>query len=401
MNETHFVPLASLMASRTGTVNPSNFSDEVFDLYSIPAFDAGQPELTPGHQIGSPKQIVLPGDVLLSKIVPHIRRCWIVGPDRGKRIIASGEWIVFRSSEIDPRYLRHVLASDAFHLQFMNTVAGVGGSLIRARPAFVAQILIPVPPIKEQLRIAEVLDRVEALRAKRRAAIVLLDDLAQSIFLDMFGDLIENERMWPIGRVSDIVSHFESGKSFAPGSEGDPDVRYRVLKVSAVTSGQFLPAESKPVPPTYEPPESHIVQTGDLLFSRANTESLIGATALVSSACPNLILPDKLWRFAWHASSPACPFYVRQLFRQIEFRREIARRSTGTSGSMKNISQAKVLSIECGIPTVDLRCAYNERMKIIESLTEKHRSHLAELNALFGSLQHRAFRRELWDDLAA
>lgn len=179
MSENSLASLGSLMASRTETVNPVNFPEEVFDLYSIPAFDAGGPELTLGRQIGSPKQIVLPGDVLLSKIVPHIRRCWIVGPSRGKRIIASGEWIVFHTSRMDSGYLRHVLMGDPFHLQFMNTVAGVGGSLLRARPNFVAQIMIPSPSISEQRQIARILDSVDALRAKRHRAITLLDDLAQ------------------------------------------------------------------------------------------------------------------------------------------------------------------------------------------------------------------------------
>ena len=51
---------------------------------------------------------------------------------------------------------------------------------------------IPLPPLEEQRRIADILDRADALRAKRREALALLDDLAQSIFLDMFGDA----RIW-------------------------------------------------------------------------------------------------------------------------------------------------------------------------------------------------------------
>ena len=40
----------------------------------------------------------------MSKIVPHIRRSWVVGANRGRRLIASGEWIVFRSDEVYPPY---------------------------------------------------------------------------------------------------------------------------------------------------------------------------------------------------------------------------------------------------------------------------------------------------------
>src|SRR5204862_484319 len=100
-------------------------------------FDEGSPVVAPGNAIGSSKQVVAPGDILLSKIVPHIRRSWIVGPSRGRRMIASGEWIVFRSPHVDPRYLRQTLVSDPFHAHFMATVSGVGGSLLRARPVHV------------------------------------------------------------------------------------------------------------------------------------------------------------------------------------------------------------------------------------------------------------------------
>src|SRR5688572_13541514 len=125
MNAIPTIALKELMAPRIGNVDPSKFGDEVFDLYSIPAYDRAMPDSVAGKDIGSSKQMLQTGDVLLSKIVPHIRRSWIVGKDNGRRIIGSGEWIVFRNKQMDPNYLRHVLLSDSFHSNFMNTVSGV------------------------------------------------------------------------------------------------------------------------------------------------------------------------------------------------------------------------------------------------------------------------------------
>jgi type I restriction enzyme S subunit len=181
VSATSMVAVGELMVSRGGSVDPLKFPNEAFDLYSIPAFDAGAPEIATGSSIGSTKQIVQPNDVLLSKIVPHIRRAWVVGGDRGRRLIGSGEWIVFRDKRILPEYLRHVLVGDPFHAQFMQTVSGVGGSLLRARPAFVAAIQIPVPPLEEQRRIAAILDQAETLRTQRRAALAELDALFASL----------------------------------------------------------------------------------------------------------------------------------------------------------------------------------------------------------------------------
>lgn len=165
------VKLGEVMASKLGSVDPSKCPDEVFVLYSVPAFDGKKPEVHPGRKIGSTKQVVQEGDVLLSKIVPHIRRSWVVSKHSGSRIIASGEWIVFRSEMVWPDYLRHVLVSDDFHEEFMRTTSGVGGSLTRARPALAANISIPMPPLPEQKRIAAILsEQMAAVERARKAA---------------------------------------------------------------------------------------------------------------------------------------------------------------------------------------------------------------------------------------
>ncbi|MCX7069559.1 MAG: restriction endonuclease subunit S [Gammaproteobacteria bacterium] len=197
-----------LMARRSGSVDPAKFPNEVFELHSIPAFDLGRPEIVRGSEIGSTKQIVQPDDVMISKIVPHIRRASVVGPSTGLRQIASGEWIVFRGERIHPAYLRHVLISDDFNASFMRTVSGVGGSLLRARPSEVAKIEIPLPPLTEQRRIAAILDKADALRAKRRDAIAKLDQLLQSVFLDMFGDPVTNPKGWPMYALEEVADFF-------------------------------------------------------------------------------------------------------------------------------------------------------------------------------------------------
>lgn len=169
------VPIGDLALRRGGSVDPKKHQDEVFELYSIPAFDAGGSEVVVGSSIGSSKKAIRPNDVMISRIVPHLRRACVVGPANRHRQIASGEWIIFRDERFWPNYLRWLLVADVFHSAFMRTVSGVGGSLLRARPALVFKIRIPLPPLDEQKRIARILDAADALRAKRREALALLD----------------------------------------------------------------------------------------------------------------------------------------------------------------------------------------------------------------------------------
>ena len=159
----------------THTLDPRGCPDEPFDLFSVPSYSDYAPEKSTGREIGSSKQIVQEGDVLLCKIVPHIRRGWVVPAADGRRQIASGEWIVFRDHGLEAEYIRRFVLSDLFHDQFMRTVSGVGGSLMRARPSEAAQIPFPLPPLAEQRRIVAKLD---TLTVRLRRARTELDRVA-------------------------------------------------------------------------------------------------------------------------------------------------------------------------------------------------------------------------------
>ncbi|MCZ8212811.1 restriction endonuclease subunit S [Microcystis wesenbergii] len=216
------VPLGDLMASRVPSLDPSKYPKEVFELWSIPAFDTGQPEITEGANIGSSKKCVEPNDVLLSRIVPHIRRAWVVSKSQNEmRQLASSEWIVFRDESFYPDYLRHALTSDSFHSRFMQTVAGVGGSLLRARPDGVKKIKIPLPPLEEQRRIAAILDKADGVRRKRKEAIRLTEELLRSTFLEMFGDPVTNPKGWEIGKVIDYADCIVPGRDKPKSFTGD------------------------------------------------------------------------------------------------------------------------------------------------------------------------------------
>lgn len=337
------------------------------------------------------------GDVLLAKITPCFENGKIavahLNTDYG---FGSTEFHVIRAdrTRLDGRYLVHFLRRNEIRLDGARNMTGSGGQR-RVPRHYLSSLSVPLPPLPEQNRIADILDQVDALRAKRREALVELDNLKQSIFIEMFGDPIANDRGWPWASVSDFVAGFESGKSIVADDEDNTSSLFRVLKISAVTSLEFKPEHSKAMPSDYIPPVSHIVRKGDLLFSRANTAELIGATAFVAETPDNLLLPDKLWRFVWFEKPRAALHYVRHLFQQKKFRFEIALRASGSSGSMKNISQPKILSIQVGHPPLSLQELFSSRIQVIDDLKTSQRASLRALDDLFASLQHRAFRGEL------
>lgn len=370
---------------KTSSINPARVPHEEFTLYSIPSFDEGVPEQVIGSQIKSSKTALQENDVLLSKIVPHIRRAWIV-THHDNQVLGSSEWIVFHPDEwLDPSFLKHFLVSDFFHAQLMNTVAGVGGSLNRARPAAVAHIMIPLPPLEEQKRIAKILDQVSKSIEEVNSQLSKFDELIQAHFHQQFSEeLMITE---PLGDVATLIG----GKSIVDKHQ-ETKTPYKVLKISAVTSGQFKPGESKNLPADYIPPSEHLVRPGDLLISRANTAELVGATALVpEDVDTNLALPDKIWRFHWK-NKESSPVFYRTLLQLPETRAKISRLCSGTGGSMKNIPKAKLLQLE--IPKVDPETQQDfeqivQKIEHTKSLVNNKKLKLIELQK---SLQTRAFQ---------
>ena len=138
----------------TETINPSHFSDEMFELYSVPNFELGVPEIIRGQEIGSSKQSICENDLLVCKINPRINRVWITGHITPYRILGSSEWIVFRNNFLFTPYLQFYFSSPYFRELLLSNVSGVGGSLMRAQPESVKKYPILIPPYKEQIRIA-------------------------------------------------------------------------------------------------------------------------------------------------------------------------------------------------------------------------------------------------------
>jgi type I restriction enzyme S subunit len=379
------IKLGELMSEKNGSVDPSKHPEEVFDLYSIPAFDRGEPEVVVGAAIGSTKQVVTPQDTLLSKIVPHIRRTWVVGGSRGRRLIASGEWIVFRDSRADPEYLRHVLRGDHFHTQFMKTVAGVGGSLLRARPAQVAHIEIPLPPIPEQRRIAAILDQADALRAQRRQALAVLDRLAHAVFVEMFGNPASNPMRWPTAILSTLAADGD-GINYGVVQPGDPvEVGVPLIRVGDLVDGTLTASFLKRIDPTIEAAYTRSRLRGDEIL--VSCVGSIGVTVLATPAMKGFNIARAVARIPLGAS--ANRIFIASHLMTNHVQRYFTSELRTVAQPTLNIKQLANTVVLC--PPLALQEIFAARVQAIESLKSTRRAALAESDALFASLQHRAF----------
>lgn len=295
--------------------------------------------------------------------------------------------------QIDPKFL--IWCFDIPEVKFQITQLQTGTALQQLPVGKLIKIKIPLPPIAEQKRIAEILDRTQSLISKRKEAIAKLDTLTQSIFLEMFGDPVRNLKQWKRVPFSELLENIDSGWSPVCLDRPVSGEEWGVLKLGAVTWCEYNPNENKAIPIDIKPKPELEVKAGDILFTRKNTYELVAACVLVRETLPRLMMPDLIFRFRLRSDADIDSCFLHQLLIYPTKRINIQKLAGGSSGSMPNISKAKLQTISIEIPPLPLQKEFAQRVEAVEKLKATHRASLSQLEALFASLQHRAFRGEL------
>jgi len=247
--------------------------------------------------------------------------------------------------------------------------------------------------VKLRRRIAAILDKADAVRRTRQQTLDLADQFLRSAFLDMFGDPVTNPKRWPVYKLRDVLIDIKGGWSASGEARAPEPGEKAVLKISAVTSGRYRPEECKAVS---NPRGKQVIvpKVGDVLFSRANTRELVAATCLVDREDPSVFLPDKLWRLV-PSNKLIRGEYIRFALSTDSLRSLIRRRATGTSGSMLNVSKAKLRSIPIPVPKLQLQERFGQAWSSHQSLLHRAQEATETCEVLLRSLTQRAFRGEL------
>ncbi|MBN9483995.1 MAG: hypothetical protein BGO70_10345 [Bacteroidetes bacterium 43-93] len=335
-----------------------------------------------------PTKLSYPNDILISVRAP-------VGPvniNNVKACIGRG------LSAIRPIYENQTLYIYYYLKAIESDIArlGVGSTFTAITQKDLSGIKIPIPEdINDQKRIASILGKAEKLIAQRKETIKLLDEFLKSVFLHMFGDPVRNEKGWEMERLDKYIHDIKSGSSSSdnPKDKNWEGIEAKILKVSAVSSGEFNPLEYKTIDWSQLGNKLLSPQEEDLLFSRANTRELVGSTCIVDKNYPDLYLPDKLWIIVPY--DYRLKYYLHYLLQNKGFKQRLTSNATGTSGSMLNISMAKLSSLLIPVPDEDLLIKFTAIARNVKTLRKQYKASLQELENLYGSLSQRAFKGEL------
>lgn len=270
------------------------------------------------------------GDLLVASLGEVLPRACLAPASLGPAIVKADCIRVRLRPDVEPRWVLYSMQRPEVRRWADTQRHGVGRPRLGLK--VIRQIPVPLPPLGEQRRIVELLEdhlsRLDAADAYIRSAGRRLAALERSTLDEHFGGLEV-----PLG---DLIEDISAGKSFGGASAPAREGEWGIIKVSAMTWGEFAPDENKAVSAERVDPRFEIHE-GDLLVSRANTDEYVGASVLVGPVRSKLLLSDKSLRLTLREG-----VHADWLWRALQAptaRRQISALATGTKESMRNISQ--------------------------------------------------------------
>ena len=364
--------------------------DGVFTYIDLSAVDqdakaiAGAREVVCSEAPSRARQLVRAGDVLVSTVRPNLNGVAHVPPEFDGATASTGFCVLRpRATQLDGQYLYQWVKSPHFVKDMVRKATGASYPAVSDR--IVCESKIPLPPLPEQRRIAAILDKADALRAKRRAAIAQLDTLTQSIFLDMFGDISRNDRHWPQRKLGELLKIRRGGSPRPIEKYLGGDINWIKIGDGVGESDMYIDRSA-----------DKITREGLNKTVFLKVGSLILANSGVSLGFARILRIDGCIHDGW-LSLEEVPedvlnkmFLLKALNSLTEHFRRIA-----PSGTQPNLNTELVKAFAMVMPPLALQDQFTKCVAAIERLKSMERRSVAEVDAAFSSIQHRVFQGEL------
>lgn len=340
------------------------------------------------------------GDVLVAKITPCFENGKIVQTRLTHSMgFGSTEFHVIRArpERADNRYLVHYLRQDRVRLEGEQRMTGSAGQR-RVPESFLADLKIPLPSLSEQRRIADILDKADALRAKRRVALAQLDALAQSIFLDTFGDPASNPKGWEQCSLGELITLGPQNGLYKPADDygaGTPILRIDAFYDGVVTSIGSL----KRVRLSEREISLYRLHESEIVINRVNSPEYLGKSAIVPALGEPTVFESNMMRFDVSRDRLEPDYLI--AFLQTRFVRGHINRSAKDAVNQSSINQQDVKAIPLLLPPIKLQRVFRERLTECKNVRLLHEKSSHALDEMFVALQHRAFNGELSPDTAS
>ena len=331
---------------------------------------------------------IFSGDILVSRLPEPIGRACII-PDKSERMITAVDCTICRVNEniANREYICYFMQSQLYYNRLLGNVTGTTRKRISRKN--LGNIELVIPTLNEQKAIVKKLNYLTKGINLRRKELEYLDTLIKARFVEMSADIKVNPNGYQLIKMRNLIASCEAGWSGNGIQRPKKENEIAVLKVSSVTKGYFIPEECKVLDNQDNIKKYISPKKGDLIFSRANTREMVGATAITLEDYPKLILPDKLWRVRF--GDKVNVFYMKYMLSSKSIREQFSAVSTGTSGSMFNVSMEKFKSIEIPVAPINLQNQFADFVKQVNKSKVAVQKALDEAQLLFDSLMQEYF----------
>ncbi len=343
------------------------------------AGDFGEVHPAPKKHTTAPGKTCQAGDIILG-----------IRATIGNKVLAGRQYCLGRGVAglrahpgLDGRYLWHWLTHAAPSL----ATKAKGATFKQVNRQDIGALHIPLPPLDEQKRIAEILDKADALRGKRRAALARLDILTQAIFLDMFGNPVTNPMGWEQCVVGDVVHAAKDGPHVSPtyAESGVPFLSTRHIKPGEVVWEDLKYIDQDEANRQWKKCKPEF---GDILYTKGGTT---GIAARVTTSEPFAV---------WvHVAllkpivKKVHPIWIEAMLNSAYCYTQSQRYTHGIAN--RDLGLKRMVKIQMYLPPLAEQRCFAAIVESIEQQKASQRAHLAELDTLFASMQSRAFRGEL------
>ena len=295
--------------------------------------------------------------------------------------------VVFDKEEIDKSFFKHLMN---ISIEKLETQVH-GATMKHITKKNFDDFIIPLPPLDQQKKIASILDAADTYRQKTKALISKYDELTQSLFLDMFGDPVKNEKGWEVNSGKNVFKLI-GGAAFK--SKDYTSFGIPLIRIGTVNKSFFDSAQLTFLPYSFEESYSrYIVYPSDLLITLTGTvgKDDYGNAFALTNEYEKYLLNQRVAKIC--SSENYNLVFLKFFLKQKKVKNELIGVSRGVRQA--NLSNEDFYKLEVIEPPLSIQTQFAERVKAIEQQKAKAQESLEKAEELFNSLLQKAFKGEL------
>ena len=327
------------------------------------------------------------GDVLFSKD-GTVGKVHVVREQKPFAVLSSIA-ILRPKKSVDPNYLARALKSSQILAQASKNKTG--SALRRIILSDIKKLIIPLPPIEEQKRIAAILDKADAIHRKRQQAIQLADEFLRSVFLDMFGDPLINPKGWNVQCIGDLATKIGSGATPRGGKSAYVEEGISLIRSLNIHDNKFIYTDLAHISDDQADALSNVeVVENDVLLN------ITGASVCRCAIVPNDVIPARVNQHVCIIRPDASVLiseYLLHLLISKTYKQKLLAIAGGGGATREALTKQQVEDLEIPLPPLVLQ----EKFRKIIHTTRKMTKTCNEQKTfpIFQSLSQRAFRGDL------